>query len=279
MRYAVSLVFLAACTGVHIDQIAVDDPVVNVDANAEVNATANIDANASADVDLHDSEPVAVVSADEQPASKPAPVRIAELTAEPDANAGEPEPAAETCADADGDSVCDVDDVCPGHADTDADGNGHADACEVELWSQDLYFDGSLELHYSYVEGRPAQVALTPARDLDCYLEGEGKGLILLPIPAYSGTPEAPYEFELPRPTEGRAGKLADCIEAGVSARAAGWLLEGGGQIVASQALPTTPGMRIAYFRVTSVAFWSNTLSPSGTQVRRFQATVSAHGY
>jgi hypothetical protein len=283
MRYAVSLVFLAACTGVHIDQIAVDDPVVNVDANAEVNATANLDTEVG--LSLRD-RPVAVVSADEQPAKEQAPVRVAELTVEPDAAAGEPEqapvepePVVPACDDADADAVCDADDVCPGHADTDADSNGYADACEVELWSVNLGFIGSLELPDNYLEDRPAQVVIQPADGLECWLDGEGRGIAYLPVPAYSGTLEAPYEFVLPRPTEGRAGKLADCLEAGVEARAAAWLSERGGQIVANQAVPTTPGMRIAYFRVTSVAFWSNDLSPHGTQVRKFQATLTAHGY
>jgi hypothetical protein len=282
MRSAVLFVILAGCTGVHIDQIAVDDPVVNVDADAEINATANIDATAKTDVDVGTPEqPVAVVSADEQPAKAETPARVVELTAEPAPAAEEtPEPELPVCDDADADSVCDSDDVCPGHADTDADDNGHADACEVELWSVNLYFNGSLEFPYAWDDNRPAQVVIQPGLGSDCYLEGEGRGIAYLPVPVYGGTVADPYVVELPRPTESRAGKLTECFEAGVELRAAAYVHQGGGQIVAGQPVPTTAGKHLAYFRVSSAAYWANTLAPDNTtQVRRFHATVTAHGY
>jgi hypothetical protein len=144
------VVALVGCTGLHVDDINVEvnDPMVNVDANAKVDVNANVDATANADVDVVDApdQPVAVINAPEQPATDTAPVRVVEFKAEPNTNiepsaqaepvpAAEPEPEIPSCPDEDNDGVCNDVDVCPAGDDTvDADQNGFVDACDQVLW-------------------------------------------------------------------------------------------------------------------------------------------------
>ncbi len=293
---------LAGCAGIQVDEININDPNVEINANADLEGTVNLG-----------NEPEAV-------AADPAILRL-QAPSEQDPNAGVPldelsgeEPGAEQpvepepCSDADEDGACDAEDLCAGHddaldhdadglpngcdecaagSDADADDSGYADGCEDALWSAPLELQAAPTLFGSggYDETGPAQIIIG-APGAECFLEGEGSGVAIVEIAPDSASPEQPFAVRLPRPTSGRAGKAIECLEAGIIGY--GHAVLGGngasGSLDSAGDLPSLTGKHIAYIKVTATAYsTSQYYQPSyginGTSVDSFRAVVSIHGY
>jgi hypothetical protein len=280
---------LVACTGVHVDQVevAVDHPVVDVDVDANANADVDVQAGYSpAEAVAVRDKPAESVAAPALEIEPKAPSDADMGTADPEQPAVEPEPMVEPCADDDSDGVCNDADICPAGADTDSDSDGYADACEVELWSTRLVMNAPTLVPYStYNTADPAAIVVEPMDGLECWLEGEGRGWLQIEIPVNASSYDEPLTIRVPRPTASRAGKMADCIEAGLVATTGAYLGDTTGRtwgaLSAPSTLPVLNGRHITHFEVTAFTYWTTPANDGhgGTWVQEFDATITARGY
>jgi hypothetical protein len=278
IRFACCLL-LVACTGVHVDQVNVDDPTVNIDATANV----DVDANANANVDVQPTDTGAVQPADtEKPVDG---VKAPALVREP-APAQEPEtePAIEpeACADSDSDGVCDEADTCPAGSDADADGTGYADGCERALWTTAVWVSPSPNQRpESYEAGQPAAIVVVPNRGRDCLTDTEGSGMLAIEVPQHYT--DEPLIVRVARPDSGRGGKMIECIESGITSNVLAGLSKFGSYstpFTEVRALPEgSAGHHIVYFEVTLSEYVTLPAQPYGTLVTAFNATITARGY
>lgn len=284
---------LGGCTALNVEHVDVDHPEVNIgsknDVDVAVDATANVDATATVE------SPVAPTpAADEQPGeAEPVVTPEAKRLVAPELAAAEPEPAAAEpepapCADDDSDGVCNEVDVCPAGADTDADNNGYADACEQVLWEGSVYLSASVDLHDNFVAGRPAVVVLESTLGSDCYLDGVGQGFVGLVVPQLAVHEQTTVRVD--RPTIGRGGKLVECLEAGVQLQtlgAFGSVFDNytgtdayDGIFTARRQVPVSfAGKHVTYFETDATLYNAAQAVPYGTHVGQFSAVLRVRGY